>query len=267
MSVGKGYLSFYKTGISNVYANHQSVQLLKARLASTPPPPTPPLDPPPYDPYVREKRELSRAEFQQLCRHRLDMKRVPAFAVVFAVFGEWTPLIVPWITKVVPGPCRLPGQIIKEVEALEKRRMEAKEQRMRDERMQELNGQEEGRKGVFAVESAQAVKDVDVRDLGRTELLDLSRTFGLHARLWDRIGVSGTVWPPTALLRRNVRSWLKYLAADDELMGKGGSVGELLEVELRTACMERGMNISGKEKGELVAWLENWMSDAEKKVE
>jgi len=269
MSVGKGYLNFYKTGISSVYANHQSVQLLKARLASTPPNPTPPLDPPPYDPYVRERRELSRAEFQQLCRHKLDMKRVPVFAVVFAVFGEWIVLIVPWITKIVPGPCRLPSQIIKEVEALEKRRVEAREQRLRDGRMQEL-GKKVGGEGmtneVFAVESAQAVRDLDVRDLGRVELLDLSRTFGLHSRIWDRVGVSGGVWPPTALLRRSVRSWLKYLAADDELMAKGGEVGELLEVEVRTACMERGANISGKDMGELVKWLKGWLGD-EKKTE
>lgn len=247
ISLGKSYLTFYKTSIASVYANHQTCQLLKARLASTPPAPTPPLDPPPYDPFVREKKELSRAEFQLLVRHKADMKRVPAFAVVFAVFGEWTPLIVPWITKVVPGPCRLPGQVKKEVEGLEARR---------------------GVKGMFGLESTEAVKDVDVRDLGRKELLDLSRTFGLHARFWDRVGLDG-VWPPSSMLRRSVRRNLKYLAADDELLARGDAeVGELLEEELKIACTQRGMLVTGQTKEELIGRLQAWMGHGnEEKVE
>lgn len=239
IALGKGYLTFYKTGIRSVYTNHQTCQLLKARLASTPPNPTPPRDPPPDDPFVREKRALSRAEFQQLVRHRQDMKRVPAFALAFAVFGEWLPLVVPFITKVVPGPCRLPGQVKKETEALETRRKAMGE--------------------AYKVASASAVTGVDVSELQRGDLMDLSRTFGLHARLWDRLGLDG-VWPPTALLKRRVRRNMKYLAADDELLAAGdGKVGDLLEDEVRIACAQRGMLVTGRENEELVGEMEKWM--------
>lgn len=94
MGQGRAYLSFYKQGIKNVF------QLLKlgkqTRLAG-------------------QSRRLTRSEVELVVRAAASRRRVPFFAIFLLLAGEWLPLIVPFITPLVPGPCLLPSQISTQV--------------------------------------------------------------------------------------------------------------------------------------------------------
>ena len=68
---------------------------------------------------------MSRAEWQLDMRSRAEMRRVPIFAVILAVFGEWTPLVVMFATPIVPYNCRIPRQIRKSREKQHKRRSQS----------------------------------------------------------------------------------------------------------------------------------------------
>jgi hypothetical protein len=50
------------------------------------------------------------------------MLRLPAFGLIFLVFGEWTPLLVMYITPLIPEPCRIPKQVMRSLSKTEAKR-------------------------------------------------------------------------------------------------------------------------------------------------
>jgi hypothetical protein len=105
--LGKAYVGFYKTGVKNIWSNYKDYRGLQKRLggtnihdlvkyASTP--------------------SISRRDYQLYLRTRHDLKKLPPFALVFMICGEFTPLVILALgTSVVPYVCRIPKQVNKDL--------------------------------------------------------------------------------------------------------------------------------------------------------
>jgi hypothetical protein len=243
---GKLYLGFYKSGIKNIWLNYKTTRALRSRLNATKTPQLPPS--PSKDGKGRSaqtnlhaKFALTRAEFQFLRRSRHDFSRVPVFALLFAVLGEWLPLVVIFVTPLVPYPCRIPKQILKARESLEKRRSES------------FRGITDG----YVPNSRGQKGEVrELKELNKGQLMHISRSLGLHFGFWDR--TRGHV-PPEVLLRWKVRRWLKYLDQDDALLKRDGGAAELKGEELKLAAEQRGIDVLAKRDDELKTHLEMWL--------
>ena len=106
--LGKAFLGFYKTGLKNVWSNYKEYQELRQRLGGRD-----------VHDLVRDgdTPKISRREFQLYLRTRHDLKTLVPFALVFAVCGELTPLVIPALgTAVVPYTCRIPKQVHKDLQ-------------------------------------------------------------------------------------------------------------------------------------------------------
>lgn len=218
ISVGKAYIKFYKTGLKAVFANRR---LLRETLAAKPveadrrPPSV-------FRPSV-VPTSYSRADWVLLWRVRHDLLRVPLFALVLLVCGEFTPLIVLAIDGVVPYTCRLPRQIGGSMAKAEQRRADSFDT-------------------LAAPPTPAAAQDHVLRSLH------------LVSTLWDRVGF---VMPGLWQVKGNLR--MAFLAGDDALLLQDGGLSGLEVDELRIACAERGIDVLGKGDGELRRLLGDWL--------
>jgi hypothetical protein len=110
--LGKAYLAFYKTGLKNTWSNYkQSVEirgrlncsLSKAAMYGG-------------QPEARDLKtkvpQISRKEYQLVLRSRHDIQKLIPFALIFAICGEFTPLVIVLLgSSVVPYTCRIPKQV------------------------------------------------------------------------------------------------------------------------------------------------------------
>jgi hypothetical protein len=101
--LGKAFVGFYKTGIKNIWFNYKEYRQIRKRIDGTAihnliqHGPTP---------------KISRREFQLYLRTQHDLKKLVPFCLVFAICGEFTPLVIPVLgTAVVPYTCRIPKQV------------------------------------------------------------------------------------------------------------------------------------------------------------
>ncbi|KAK3689878.1 hypothetical protein B0T22DRAFT_181339 [Podospora appendiculata] len=103
-NTGKAYLTFYKTGLSQIHTN---TRLLypnsKTDRADIPPP-------------------ASRGARHLRARWTHDIRRLPVFALLLVVCGETTPLVVLAVPSIVPFTCRIPAQVKQIQRKLEARR-------------------------------------------------------------------------------------------------------------------------------------------------
>ncbi|TGO52006.1 hypothetical protein BOTNAR_0338g00100 [Botryotinia narcissicola] len=231
-TLGKAYAKFYKTGVKNIYYNFiasRTIQTIidekhKSSLSS-----------------AVKGDALSRSDFQLLIRNRHDVKRVPIFALVFLICGEFTPLVVIAISSVVPWTCRIPKQIDADRKKLEERRAIS----FRN----------------LTMKTPPA--GTDAQGLRRMQLLHISWSLGLSSSAWDYIGGR---FPglPNVILRRRVEKRVKYLDMDDKLIKNEGGVKGMLEEELRMACVERGIDVMGRDIHMLRMHLNAWLRSREK---
>ncbi|KAH6697132.1 hypothetical protein F5X68DRAFT_2402 [Plectosphaerella plurivora] len=220
LSVGKAYVRFYKTGLKAVFTNRK---LLHATLASKP------IEADRRPPSVFRPSEVptsySRADWVLLWRVRHDLLRVPLFALVLLICGEFTPLIVLAIDGVVPYTCRLPRQIGGSMAKAEQRRAES----------------------FKAIASSSEVAQPAARD-------HVLRSLHLVSTFWDR---AGFVMPGLWQIKGNLR--MAFLAGDDKLLLQDGGLSGLEVDELRIACAERGIDVLGKGDGEMRRLLGDWL--------
>lgn len=231
-TLGKAYANFYKTGVKNIYFNFiasRSVQNIvdekyKSSISS-----------------AVKGGSLSRSDFQLLIRSRHDVKRVPIFALVFLICGEFTPLVVIAISNVVPWTCRIPRQVDADRKKVEERRAISF-------RNLTMNLPPVG---------------TGVQDLKRMQLLHINWSLGLSSSMWDYIGgrLPGL---PNAILRRKVARRVEYLELDDLLIKSDGGVKPMFEEELRMACVERGIDVMGRDVHMLQMHLNAWLRSREK---
>jgi len=74
------------------------------------------------------------------------------------------------------------------------------------------------------------------------------------------LSVPGASWLlPAGMLRKRIEERLEFLRRDDELIRQGGGVEKLIGEEVRLACADRGINVLGREEGELREALGRWL--------
>ncbi|KAI9682724.1 MAG: hypothetical protein M1829_006711 [Trizodia sp. TS-e1964] len=203
-------LIFYKSGLKAVYTNTLAARRVRASLT--------------HDiPTCLNSGHLTRANYQLLRRASHDLRRVPPFALVFLLCGEFTPLVVLAMSGIVPRVCRVPVQIRRDREKAEVRRRE----------------------------SRASVKH-GVR--GKTE--HVVRSLGLLPGWMLR-------WLPNEVMWWFVRRWMHYVAVDDRLLRRDGGVDGLVAEEVRLALVERGRDVLGIAEEVLRGDLERWLRRGE----
>ncbi|MCJ1285033.1 hypothetical protein MMC26_004370 [Xylographa opegraphella] len=224
-SLGRAYLSFYKTGAKAVYSNWQNARRIRSRL---------PADTSPEQ--ALQQGVLSRGEWLLIRRSNQDIKKVPLFALVFMICGEFTPLVVIFMSGVVPRTCKVPKQVARDRGKAEERRRNS------------------FREGTVTTADKGAV---DLETLPPNQLSHVGRSLGLYSSLFDRLGVG----LPTALLRRRVQQWEDYISVDDAAIERYGGVGRMEMEEVRIALEERGMDVLGRGDAKLQASLQAWLKE------
>ncbi|KAF1844067.1 uncharacterized protein K460DRAFT_288814 [Cucurbitaria berberidis CBS 394.84] len=243
-AAGRGYLSFYKTGISHVRQTAKLAKQLREKAAKS---------------SGQDMSEvLTRAEWQIVLRSKKDVRRLPAFAALMLCMGEWTPLIVIYLTPVIPEACRIPSQVQRTLGKIEKIRQERLRRvtldstrlMMKDRRaggtLPTTSESTDFKKNAQVMPGA-AVANFNLESMSPFELLLTSAQYNCHSRIFDWLYLT----PPKWLLQRNVGQRLGYLWKDDALIERDGGWAALNKVEVERACVERGINVLGKREDEL----------------
>ena len=102
--LGRSYLSFYKTGFQNIWQNYKELRKIRQRVEGRT-----------LEDVVKYGMAgspvLSRRDYQLALRTRHDLGKLVPFSIVFAICGEFTPLVILLIGSVaVPYTCRIPKQ-------------------------------------------------------------------------------------------------------------------------------------------------------------
>ncbi|KAK7755424.1 hypothetical protein SLS62_002651 [Diatrype stigma] len=236
-SLGKAYMTFYKTGLKAIFTNRRL-------LASVAPPPG----------IASSTSSTSntwptRAVVHLRARTRHDLARLPVFGVLLVVCGEFTPLLVLLFPTLTPLTCRIPRQI----ETLRRAAAARREASFR------ALAAQRNRHQYLAPEQAAAEE-------ARLAPGHIARSLGLTSRWWDRAGLDG----PFA--RGRADRAVAFLARDDAMIraadadaaaGGGGGVAAIEDEEIVLACEDRGMDVQGVKVGALRKRLEAWVRETE----
>ena len=203
---------------------------------------------------------VKRSEFQLLERNARDIGKLPLFGVLVLLFGEWLPLLVPFIPNRVPGTCRIPKQVMGMREKSEGRRRVSF--RAGVEEPKEIVGKVEGEVeggGKWRITERASVQEV-LKNLEPQQLMHLSCVLNQHSGIWEKV----QLMPPAGLIRRAVAARMQYIALDDFLLVEAGGPGGLSSDEVMIACDERGIDVLGKSEEKLRAELQGWIKKQEK---
>lgn len=240
-SVGKAYMTFYKTGLKAIFTNRRL-------LASVAPPPG-------IGDSSRSNTWPTRAVVHLRARTRHDLARLPVFALLLLVCGELTPLLVILFPKLTPLTCRIPRQ----VEALRRAAAARRDASFR------VLATRRNRHQYLAPEQA-------AEEEARMAPGHIARSLGLTSQWWDRLGIDG----PFA--RGRADHAVAFLVRDDAMIraaaadaaagaggggGGGGAVAAIEDEEVILACEDRGIDVQGVEVGALRKRLEAWVRDSE----
>ncbi|KAI9843080.1 MAG: hypothetical protein M1837_006625 [Sclerophora amabilis] len=231
------HLNFYKTGLKSVIANFRSSQETLGHLNIS--------GSPDRLADAARSKVLTRSEYHLVRRARRDVSKLPLFALVFLACGEFTPLVVVFMSGVVPWPCRIPNQVLSERRNLEERRAIS------------FRGLVEG------PPPASSLAQQGVEALTPQQALHAASSLGLYSRRWPE-GLVGT--PPLLdwLVKRRLRKRLEYLDLDDLLIARDGGVGQMELEEVTVALVERGVDTLGKSETQLKELLRIWLLTKEK---
>ncbi|CAI7668157.1 unnamed protein product [Penicillium bialowiezense] len=232
---GRTYVTFYKTGLKNVYRNYRASLPLRSQLGL---PAYLPISPPRGN---AESPSLGRGQYQLVRRSARDVRRMIPFTlilIIFPIFGS----------AITPATCRVPSQVEKERVALGVRKNAAL-------RAAGISVSSDA-KVVARFADASFVAGADA-----AEVLRACAVFGL-VKSHEKIGgaaLAGLIYRP------RLARYVKYLGIDDGMIRAGGVSG-MNATEVRIAVEERGgVDVSGglnRERAEKVEreWLEQWLS-------
>ncbi|KAL6235120.1 hypothetical protein BDW75DRAFT_149251 [Aspergillus navahoensis] len=262
VAYGRAYLSFYKTGLKNVYHNYRTSLPIRRSLGI---PSYLPTSPPPKF-FIRSssgnskhvKAKASRSTFQLLNRAAYDVRRMIPFALVLIICGEFTPLLViAFGNAITPFTCRIPKQIDK-YRAQRADRKRAALGAYAEASNRSVAAPEPGSKEelelLFAFASKEFAKEASARDV-----LTACAVFGL-AKSHNRPSL--LVEP---VYRKRLAKHVEYLAVDDKLIKSSGGVTKMESAEVKIAVEERGgyglmtgASAWETERAER-SWLEMWL--------
>ncbi|KAK9860983.1 hypothetical protein MYU51_006445 [Penicillium brevicompactum] len=247
---GRTYLTFYKTGLKNVYRNYRASLPLRSQLGLPAYiPVSPPRNSKPSAQSQYAELGLGRGQFQLVRRSARDVRRMIPFTLILIICGEFTPLIIPIFgSAITPATCRVPSQVEKERVALSARKIAAL------------------RAG--GVSSADALGALTryadggwVAGADAAEVLRACAVFGLvksHEKTGGAL-LCGLIYRP------RLARYVQYLEIDDGMIRAGGVAG-MNATEVRIAVEERGgVDVSaGLDRGRAEKverqWLEKWLA-------
>ncbi|KAK8087804.1 letm1-like protein [Apiospora hydei] len=231
-SLGKAYMTFYKTGLKAIFTNRRLLSELNHVFKGPPglakAPAAASAGASPIKP--------TRAAVLLRERTSHDLARLPIFGVLVVVFGEFTPLIVLVFPTLTPLTCRIPKQTAK---------LREKAQRRRESSLWNL-------------------RHVGPDDAAAREKIapgHVARSLGVGLSLWDKMGVD----PPFVKMR--AQRAVRRLVADDFSIRDGGGVERLVEEEVVMACEDRAMDVASQSPAELRKKLAGWIRETTTKDE
>ncbi|ERT02758.1 hypothetical protein HMPREF1624_01060 [Sporothrix schenckii ATCC 58251] len=225
LATGKAYLAFYKTGLRYLFANTKLVRGMNANNDTAD---------------AVKAGHATRSDLLLRRRWGHDMRRLPLFGLLLLICGEFTPFVVLVFPHVVPYPCRIP----KQVEQLQ-RKAESRRQHAFVAYGEETVASAPTAESTIRGRHATAARDVLI-----------SRSLGLIAPFWDRIGLVSGV---PGLAHRAVERHLAFLAEDDALLRQAGGVLALEPEEVLLASADRGLDVVGQDEGRLRERLVRWL--------
>jgi hypothetical protein len=273
-SIGRAYLSFYKTGLKNVYHNYCASLPIRrslgipARLPTAPPAAAFYAKPNSKGKYGSEDEshngnqhlptKTSRSTFQLLHRAAYDVRRMIPFTLILIICGELTPfLVLAFGNAVTPYTCRIPRQI----EKYRSQRLSQKTKALSAHAAAvdgsvtppEAGSEEEMRVIAQFVNKSWVEKASDEEVLRACAVLGLAKSHTMPSFL---VGM---------LYRRRLKNFVEYLKLDDDLLRKCGGAKAMEAAELRIAVEERaGFGLAmGEEEWQAERmqrrWLEKWL--------
>jgi K+-transporting ATPase c subunit len=271
IALGRAYLSFYKTGLKNVYHNYRaSIPLRRALGLPAYIPSSPPRNADLAAAAAADKphaatgaasvfkakvaaAQLSRANLQLVRRAAYDLRRMIPFTLILIICGEMTPLVILALgNAVTPLTCRVPGQIAK----------------ARRKRVVEKRAALAAQTGSVS-DPGMAAEVALLRGLSRAEWVERASVeevmracavFGIGGK--RRVNVLAPVY------RARLRRYVEYLEVDDGLIRGCGGVGAMEAAEVTIAVEERGgVGVAEGLEGwdaerEERRWLEKWLHAA-----
>ncbi|KJK67713.1 LETM1-like protein [Aspergillus parasiticus SU-1] len=266
--MGRAYLSFYKTGLKNVYHNYRASLPIRRSLGlpaylPTSPPPAPPSSNSQSNKGTAfrkaiESVKLSRSSFQLVRRAAYDVRRMIPFTLILIVCGEMTPLAVLALgNAVTPFTCRVPRQLEKD-----------RAQRVARKRAA-LVAQQAATSGSVTPPAAGSDLELDILVKMYTNLEWIESASAEEIlRACAVLNLVKTHTRPSVLLslyRARLQRYAEYLSLDDQLIRRCGGVRAMEGAEVRTAVEERGgVGVTeGKEGWDAERderrWLEKWL--------
>ncbi|EUC46360.1 hypothetical protein COCMIDRAFT_25574 [Bipolaris oryzae ATCC 44560] len=234
-TAGRAYLAFYKKGISHVRQTAKLAKSLRKKAAA-------------HTPKKPMTEVLTRAEWQVVRRSRRDVLRLPVFGVLVLVLGEWLPVVVLYLTPVIPEVCRIPRQVERTLRKKEDKRQD----RLRKIGLEAMRlvGRDRPATTVSADAASSAVagtKGKSWKDMSLYELCVSAAKLDVYPAVFDWVPLA----PPKFWMQRNVRRKLEYLETDYKLIERDGGIGGLNAEEVKRACVERGVKVLGRKEEEL----------------
>ena len=153
------------------------------------------------------------------------------------ICGEFTPLVIVFLSGVVPRTCMIPKQIASAREKAEVRR------------------EKSFREGTMRAKKVAAA----IGDLERNQILHIGRSLGLYSSVWDRLGQFRLGGIPLGLVKRRIEKRVEYLGLDDMAIERDGGAGQLEMEEVKTSLEERGLDVLEKNDTRLRGTLSKWL--------
>ena len=237
--LGRGYVGFYKAGFKQIIANAK----IGRRLPRSPPQS--------IDEALREGT-VTRGQYHLLLRTKSDISRIPLFALVFLICGEFTPLLVPFLSPIVPKTLWLPSQ-------WEKARRKAA---LRRQRYICLEGGSVAPNARRASSTSSPVRPSGVEAALGVSNYNTGITLNAWPRWWDSWLVQRM---PASYLIQRIDSKTSELLLDDFAICRDGGVSAMVDEEIMMALDARGYDIIGKEMTELRGVFEKELEKSKSK--
>ncbi|KAJ2451345.1 hypothetical protein EV183_003673 [Coemansia sp. RSA 2336] len=207
-----GYMSFYKEGLKELWANRSAYRDVKRRAA--------------------RGEQITRAEYQILTRYPSDRLRILPFGVLVILAPELIYLIVLFMPGFCPSTCVTYKTVAKTAAKHDALKQKLHVRMLEGLREDGLSVSDFVTEHALAKAVARGSRLFSMDRLGRADLLMLYRFLGIGGMGWIL---------PTSWLRAGVARHLSYVRTDDSLLLKEQAVGQLELVDLFRACQERGI--------------------------
>ena len=173
--------------------------------------------------------------------------RLPVFGVLMLLLGEWLPVVVLYLTPVIPEVCRIPQQ----VERTLRKREDKRQDRLRKISLKSMRllGKDRPASSTLSDSSSSGAipKGKTWADMSLFELCVTAAKLDVYPAVFDWVPLA----PPKWWMQRSVRRKLEYLETDYRLIERDGGLGGLNAEEVKRACVERGVVVLGRKEAEL----------------